>query len=328
MFEVRIVRVGPLKKHENADTLSIARVYDYPVIVRTGDFVEGDLAAYVPVDAVVPDMPEWAFLAGQRRIRAKKLRGTFSMGLLTKPPVSAELGEDVAARMGIVKYEEPPPKEGPRAGDEDLPDPGFFPTYTKIADFRRYPGCFNLDEEVVVTEKLHGGNARFLFRDGALWVGSHDAVKKDIASLIGRRVAVEHRLASKLERFPGVVVFGEIFGAVQDLRYGAKKGEIFFRAFDVLNTGHGQYLSHDDAVDFLAKLEIPMAPALLRGKWAPEFEAQVRAASRGQSMLGENMREGVVIKPTRERWDDSIGRVILKLIGEDYLLRRGGTERH
>ena len=34
-------------------------------------------------------------------------------------------------------------------------------------------------------------------------------------------------------------------------------------------------------------------------------------------------REGFVVRPTKERWHPLLGRVILKLIGEDYLLRKG-----
>lgn len=33
--DVRVIRVGPLKKHENADTLSVTEVDGRPVITRT-----------------------------------------------------------------------------------------------------------------------------------------------------------------------------------------------------------------------------------------------------------------------------------------------------
>lgn len=48
---VFVVQVKNIHKHPNADTLSIVDVFGgYPCIIRTGDFVDGDLAAYVPVD--------------------------------------------------------------------------------------------------------------------------------------------------------------------------------------------------------------------------------------------------------------------------------------
>jgi len=50
--------------------------------------------------------------------------------------------------------------------------------------------------------------------------------------------------------------------------------------------------------------------------------------SGGKSELAEHMREGCVIHPVRERFDERLGRVIVKMVGEDYLLRKGGTEFH
>lgn len=39
-----------------------------------------------------------------------------------------------------------------------------------------------------------------------------------------------------------------------------------------------------------------------------------------------NIREGIVIKPCKERGNSELGRVILKSVSEGYLLRKGGTE--
>ncbi len=36
-----------------------------------------------------------------------------------------------------------------------------------------------------------------------------------------------------------------------------------------------------------------------------------------------HVREGVVVKPLVERWDQEVGRVFLKQPGEGYLLRKG-----
>ena len=60
---VLVVQIESLRKHENADTLSIVDVFGgYPCIVRTGEFQVGDLAAYISVDMLVPDRLEFAFL--------------------------------------------------------------------------------------------------------------------------------------------------------------------------------------------------------------------------------------------------------------------------
>ena len=143
-FHVNVVRFTNVVKHPQADSLYIAKIHGgYPVIFKGkefgGSFSEGDLAVYIPVDSVVPATKEWAWLSPpveqllpggekvmvepevprekDRRVRAKRLRGVFSMGMLGVPPEGAVEGQDVAELMGITKYEEP--EEGLSASRTD-----------------------------------------------------------------------------------------------------------------------------------------------------------------------------------------------------------------
>ena len=167
-FHVQVVRVGEITKHPNADSLGLTKVFDYPVIVRLDDFKPGDLAVYVPVDSIVPnDDPQWAFLDGHNRVKAKKLRGILSMGLLTHADPSWVEGQDVCEAMRITKYEPPEPMT---TGGEDEPDPGYMPCYTDIEGLRRYPDVLIPGEEVIISEKVHGcvqANTRISLPDGS-----------------------------------------------------------------------------------------------------------------------------------------------------------------
>lgn len=316
-FSCPVVRVGPIEKHGNADTLGITSVYAFPVIVRLGDFAPGDLAVYVPVDAVVPDVPEWAFLADHRRIKAKRLRGVFSMGLLVKAPAGLAEGEDAAPVMGIVKYEEPEPVT---TSGEDAPAPrGIQVPYYDIESFRRWPDVLQPGEDVEITEKLHGCNARAVFHAGALHVGSHGRWKLPDGATVWGRAAREARLAEKLSPHPDMVFYGEVYGQVQDLRYGARPGELFLRFFDILDGRTGRWLDRDERLAILTLAGLDAVPDLHVGPWSPDL----LTLAEGRSMLADNIREGIVIKPMRERCDDNIGRVILKLHGQAFLMRKG-----
>ncbi len=88
MISTHKIEVVPihLKPHPNADSLSLAHVFDhYVCAVRTEDWKDRVLGVYCPPDSVMPDLPEYAFLKGQFRIKAKKLRGVVSQGLLDIP---------------------------------------------------------------------------------------------------------------------------------------------------------------------------------------------------------------------------------------------------
>ena len=73
-------------------------------------------------------------------------------------------------------------------------------------------------------------------------------------------------------------------------------------------------------------MEIPRVPKLFQGLY--EGFDQLAPLAEGKSTLADHIREGFVIKPTIERWNNETGRTIAKLVSESYLLRKGGTEHH
>jgi hypothetical protein len=50
----------------------------------------------------------------------------------------------------------------------------------------------------------------------------------------------------------------------------------------------------------------------------------IKGASTGKTTMGsaDHIREGVVVRPLEERTDPKIGRVILKYLNDDYLLKK------
>ncbi len=133
--KVEVVRVK-LDPHPNADTLSVVQVHNFTCCVRTADWQDGDLAAYIQPDSIVDtSRPEFTFLEGHERIRVKKLRGIVSMGLLVKAPEGVNVGDDAAEALGVTHYEPPLPLSA--GGDVEAPPPGLYaPTYDVESMYR------------------------------------------------------------------------------------------------------------------------------------------------------------------------------------------------
>ena len=169
--------------HPNADLLSIIPVFGYTYVGRTQDWTGVTKGAYIPPDSIVDaTRPEFMFLIdqakgdGKVRIKAKKLRGVVSFGLMVPVPDDTELGEDWAERLGVEHYEPPLAVErdktkGPFGSDEAPTPPVYAPKYD-LDNFRRYSTLFEAGEPVVVTEKLDGANARYTCIDGVMHCGS------------------------------------------------------------------------------------------------------------------------------------------------------------
>ncbi len=358
-FHVNVVRLTNVSKHPNADSLYIAKIHGgYPIIFKGkehgGAFSEGDLAVYIPVDSMVPATKEYAWLSPQvevvlpggekqmvdaevprekdRRVRAKRLRGVFSMGMLGVPPEGAVEGQDVAELMGITKYEEP--EEAISASRTDglqvaAPRLKAMPSIYDIEGLRRYTNAFECGETYVVTEKLHGQNARFVHDGEKLHVGSRTRWLTTEERNTWADAATRYELGARLEKAPRVVFFGETYGNNTDMPYGvarAKTGDEV-RFFDAWDASEGRFLDHDDFLKLCKDLDLQVVPELCRGTWTngeDEFAALAPLAEGKTTLGGGHVREGFVIKPLKERFSEAIGgRLILKLHGEGFLTRKG-----
>lgn len=338
-FSVEVVEVRSVSHHPNADALDVATIQGKALqtIVKRGQYGAGDVAIYVPYDSMVPDdvADAWGVSGylSKGRVRAVRLRGEMSYGFLVDVPVemSVSVGDDLSDYFGVTKYE-PPPQF---IVGENAPDFPFFHKYTSIENFRRYPDVFSVGEEVVATEKIHGTNSRVgvtfdmdIPGERMHLCGSHNMRKKTGVNGIYEMPlnvpsVAEFLNTTELSSGP-VIVFGEIFGwKVQDLHYGREQTEPWsFSAFDI--SVNGTYLGYDEFAATCDAFGIERVPELYRG---PFDATMLMELSSGDTVVGgSHMREGIVVRPVHERMDSRIGRVVLKIISDDYITRKGGTE--
>ncbi|MER5349868.1 RNA ligase (ATP) [Kitasatospora sp. NPDC002551] len=339
-------------EHPNADALELAQVGLYRAVVAKGAYRTGEHAVYIPEQAVLPaaliaELGLTGRLAGSGadRVKAVRLRGELSQGIVCRPgalagtdlAVAAARGEDFAALLGITKWQPPVPTT---MSGEVVAAPDLLP-WVDVENLKRFPDVFAPGEPVVVTEKLHGSCCLVTYHaaTGEVQVSSKGmaarglALVEDARNLYWRAVRahgvarVAARLAARLgaER---VGVFGEVYGAgVQDLTYGGSgRGEApGYAAFDVSALVDGQ-LRWLPAAELLAG-ELPLVPELWRGPFAVDTVlalAQGRETVSGRDL---HVREGVVVRPEAERHSPVLGgRAIAKAVGDAYLTRKGGTE--
>ena len=306
-----VVRVQK-RPHPNADSLSLVDVLGFTVAVRTADWRDGDLGAYIPPDSVVDSSrPEFAFLAGHERIKVKKLRGVYSQGLLMPAPEGLGIGADAAETLGIIHYE--PKIHAFSTGGEAKPaPPGAGPTYD-VENYRRNKNLFVWSEQVIITEKIHGANARYLFADDQMHVGSRTEWKKNGSNIWTRALAATPGIAAWCEAHPGATLYGEVYGQVQDLKYG--RTDVAFAAFDAIQ--FGIWMAWQNLVASCYDHNVPLVPVLYAGP----FPDGVEEYAEGKSTIpgANHVREGCCIRPLRERVTYRGERVHLKIVGNGYM---------
>jgi RNA ligase (TIGR02306 family) len=335
--------------------------YDYSIVSKLGDFVVGDKGIFVEPDYVVPTTsPVFSFLKRENkdkeRITVRRLRGVWSEGLLIKAEPYHKVGDNVMEEYGITRWEPPPQKSfgwgaegaalksGLQAKEPVIPGIHRIPKYD-LENIKKYTKVISTDDEVYYTCKLHGCSARYVCWDGEMHCGSRTTWKKKTE---GEKISFVHPLTNELierdapscswwdalksnpwieewcKANPGIILYGELFGPTvqgNKFHYGIKSDEFGFRVFDVLTTQG--WVSFSDLVSKEEYKGLKLVPVLYHGKHNPELLEKL--AEEPETSLdgcgGNHIREGIVIKPTIEKYDLEIGRVALKYVSRTYLMK-------
>lgn len=170
-FLCPVVRVS-IEPHPNADAIELAVVGGYLSVVPKGQFQTGDLAVYIPEQAILPEsllkkLGFWDELTNKgtlsgsagNRVKALRLRGVLSQGVLVQiEPNSATEGDDRSEILGITKYEQAIPihMSGLVVGCDIESTLNF-----DVENIKSRMDLFDDGEYVAITEKLHGTFVQF-----------------------------------------------------------------------------------------------------------------------------------------------------------------------
>ncbi len=321
---VNVIEIGTVLPHPNAERLEIVPVGGWQAVVKKGQFAPGDRAVYIEPDYMVPTAhPDFAFLAREgrekHRLKAVRLRGELSFGLLI--PLPEDLrdrapGTNVMADLGIERWE---PVVKITMADELAQElwPAVYAPKFDIEAYEKFPHVLTEGEPVVVTEKVHGANARYVWTNDTFYMGSRNRwLIPDGAHVWAQAARRTPAVEAWCRENPDTVLYGEAFGNVQSLKYGRTKGEVDFVAFAAARDGRWQ--NQPDLYESLATAGVPTAPILYTGGFDI---AAIKDVAEGDSLVSSDLgqlMEGVVICPATERWHASIGRVANKHISNRY----------
>jgi RNA ligase (TIGR02306 family) len=258
-------------------------------------------------------------------------------------------GDDMMGILGITKYEPPVKTVQLSVGGRKIKyhqNPNF-KVYYKFPNQKNVPDMFNEEDEVVITRKLHGTNARYgIVRKkklslwdrvkmffGNQWVafeyvlGSHNVEKGSDSqgfydTNVWEEVAIKYNIRQKLwdhvkdtyEPFDlteGFVIYGEIYGAGIQKNYDYGLTDIKFAGFDV--EVDGVYQPYINETVHFDCLQLPQVELLYEGNW--NKEEQDKYVFKNNIEGTKVPHEGIVVKSvTGDR------RKVSKVINPDYLI--------
>ena len=344
-----IQRVNAVEPIPNADAIEKIRVLGWWVVVKKGEHRAGDPLVYCEIDSLLPERPEFEFLRASSykpaqidatgamtlpagfRIKTIKLRGQVSQGIcfplsvLPEGTSTAE-GVDVSELLGVLKWEPPVPVG--MGGNVK----GLFPDFLPKTDETRVQVLESVldrhrGETFYVTEKLDGTSFTGFLRGGEFGICSRNMwMDETESSNLLVRVAQTLGLEQKLRTARAWLGFdpaiqAEVIGpGIQKNKYALPS--ITLRVFNVLNVDARQLLDHPEMLDLLSRLELEPVPQLGTLVLDHTVDELVTLAE-GTSVLNPKVqREGLVLRPLAEQYDEEIGgRLSFKAINPRFLLK-------
>lgn len=190
-----------------------------------------------------------------------------------------------------------------------------------VESYKNHISAFEENEEVTICEKIHGSNARFVFSNGKFFVGSRTLWKAPESDCIWRKAAKANPwLEEWCREHENFVVYGEVTPTQGGFEYGSKEPQIFI--FDILSPD-GEWLNHEEVIE-LCKVSLGLfwhwVPILYKGPFNLEIANEL-VGGPSAAREAKNIREGVVIRSTKERHVIGLGRLQLKLINPEFYLK-------
>lgn len=364
-----VSKITSIKPIEGADKIELAEVGGWNCIVQKDSYKIDELVIVATTDAIIPEslsdmMNVTQYLRKGQRVRTVKLRGVYSECLIipfkfTPRPATYKDGDDMMKELNIFKYE-PPVKQVTLASGKKIrysENPNFL-VYYKFPNIKNVPDMFTEDDEVQITRKIHGTNARYgIVKKNKLsfldkikisiakkikpdweWaayefvVGSHNVEKGSDSqgfyeTNVWYEVSDSYLIKQKLWHYAKSIGVKEIGSGL--VLYGEIYGAGIQKGYDYDLRGiqfmgfdvikDGEYLSTTDAIRTIEmNLGLRHVPVLYTGNWNKEIQ---------DSFVFNNFienskvpHEGIVVK-----LKSGMRGKIAKVINPDYLIY---SEKH
>lgn len=325
-----------------ADSIERCKVLGWWVVCRKGEHKTGDKVVYCEIDSLLPERQEFEFLRARSykpaqpdaglpagfRIKTAKLRGQVSQGIcfpLSVLPDGAtnEVGADVTEILGVKKWEAPVPAG--MSGKVKGAFPGFLTktdevrvqVLEKVLERHRF-------KRFMVTEKLDGASFTAFRHKGVFGICSRNLLldENDETSVLVRlakSLNLEEILRDGMDM--DLAIQGEVIGpGIQGNKYGLGKVEL--RVFNVIELEAGLLLPNFLQISTLSRFDLKPVPQLGEIVLNHSVDELVAFAEAPSILNPKIQREGVVLRPPVDEYDEDIGgRLSFKVINPKFLLK-------
>lgn len=220
-----IQKIHSIRPHPDPDVnrIELAKIKEWPVVVKKGEYKENDLVCYIEIDCIVPESnPYFEFMRSRKfRTWPAKFKKQPSSGLVCPLSIlpndkvaglDLQEGYDVSDILGILKYERPIDIQ--IGGDAK----GGFPTnLISISDednLLSYPEVLQelVGKRIYISSKADGSSVTFIYNNNEFKACSRRLELKDDSGFPYRLVSKYDTKNKLVELNRNIAIQGEAIG--------------------------------------------------------------------------------------------------------------------
>lgn len=350
-----IEKISEIHPIEGADAIERAVIRGWNVVIKKGEFKEGDLCVYCEIDSLMPDRPEFEFLKPRGfRIKTIKLRGQVSQGIAFPLSIldfagsyyietgyltiekdgkkeTIDVGSDVTDYLGVTKYDPPIPACLGGVAKGNFPSHSIKTDEERIQNLVDNYEMYRTNFTWIATEKVDGSSVTYSIWNNEFGVASRNLALKENETNSFWKVARELNIELKMRQFmlkhklESLTIQGELLGeGIQKNKYRIKGQTVrFFRVFDPIKY---EFFSGREAINAIEEMGLEFVPIIEEDMTLPDTVQEVISLADGRSKLYETAREGIVFVADTPIYPDIDlskyqGRLSFKVISNKFILK-------
>jgi len=333
-----IEKIHSIQAHPNADALEVAKIKAWPVVIKKGEYKEGDLVVFIVIDSIVPEAnPYFAFLKDRHfRVWNAKFRGAPSQGLvcplsilppriscLTNEPSPYITGDDVTKLLGVIKYEKP--IDASIAGDTAGHFPSSIIPITDEENLLNNPDVLHelYGKQCYLTVKCDGSSCTIIRQGDTIRVCSRRLEQKE-GTGFWKLVESTGLLTGLRSLNRNLAIQAEACGGkIQANKMDLVNPSLFI--FDVRNLDTGAWFCWNELKTASELFKVPTVPVIQEDfifdeTWTIDrLQTMANGVKYKQRNGQERAGEGIVLRPVIPCWSEVLGRKLsVKILNVDY----------
>jgi RNA ligase (TIGR02306 family) len=343
----QIAVIHDIQPIPDADSIEVASVLGWKVVVRKNEYKVGDKVIYLEIDSWVPhslapflskgNAPrEFRGVTGDR-LKTLKLRGQVSQGLILPLSVlnvdniiNLEQGTDVTSILHIQKWEPELPAQ--LRGEVKAQFPAHLCNKTDEERVQSSPQLLEelKNKECYISVKCDGTSFTYVYHKDTNedWVCSRNLALHQEDSNVYWNMCLKYNLQSIARTYcqdrglEGIAIQSEIVGpGIQGNKMGLS--EVQMLVFDIYDISTSRYFEYDQLMYFCKQHRLQTVPIQDSQFIFNHTIDQLLELADGKYDSGM-IREGIVIRPLINTYSPTLrGRLSVKVINNKYLLKGG-----